>query len=317
MTKIFDLEQINTVLEDIDIVPYIEAGFVAYSRGEVVVPPVGEMLFEDPRGEAHIKYGFIKNDDYFVIKVASGFYDNFKLGLPTTSGLMLLFSQKTGELLAVLLDEGHLTGARTAAAGAVVAKYMAPSKVRRIGIVGAGDQGRRQLRLLDSVVACRDVTVWGVSQEEVDAYKREFEPRGYNVDTTLESADVAAACNLIVTVTPARRPLLNGDDIRAGTHITAVGSDTQEKQELDPQILAAADIVVSDSLVQAASRGEIYQAVTAGVLRPDTAVELGDVIVNEELRRSSDEQTTVADLTGVAVQDLQIAKAVYGALVGQ
>ena len=317
MAKIFDLEQINSVLDDIDLVSYIEEGFVAYSRGEVVVPPVGEMLFEDPRGEAHIKYGFIKGDDYFVIKVASGMYDNYKIGLPTNSGLMLLFSQKTGVLLAVLLDEGHLTGARTAAAGAVVAKYMAPRNVERIGIVGAGDQGRRQLRMLESIVDCRAVTVWGVSQEEVDAYKADMAPLGYDIDTTLDPAEVAATCNLIVTVTPSRKPLLQRADIRAGTHITAVGSDTHEKQELDPQILADADIVVSDSLAQAASRGEIYQAVAAGAISGDGVVELGNVIADEALRRSSDEQITVTDLTGVAVQDIQISKAVYTALVGE
>lgn len=314
MTKVFDLSQINAVLEDTDIVPYIEEGFVAYSRGQVVVPPVGEMLFEDPRGETHIKYGFIKNDDYFVIKVASGFYDNVKLGLPTNSGLMLLFSQNTGELIAVLLDEGHLTGARTAAAGAVVAKYMAPSDVRRIGIIGAGDQARRQLLMLDTVVACRDVTVWGVSQEELDTYKNDIEPLGYSVDTTLDSAAVAAACNLIVTTTPSRRVLLHVDEIQPGTHITAIGSDTPEKQELDPEILARANIIVADSIEQCQSRGEIYQATKLGLLDDVKPVELGNLILDEELRRSSDCQLTVADLTGVAVQDLQISKAVYRAL---
>jgi ornithine cyclodeaminase len=314
MTKVFDLSQINAVLEDTDIIPYIEEGFVAYSRGQVVVPPVGEMLFEDPRGETHIKYGFIKNDDYFVIKVASGFYDNVKLGLPTNSGLMLLFSQNTGELIAVLLDEGHLTGARTAAAGAVVAKYMAPSDVRRIGIIGAGDQARRQLLMLDTVVACRDVTVWGVSQEELDTYKNDIEPLGYSVDTTLDSAAVAAACNLIVTTTPSRRVLLHVDEIQPGTHITAIGSDTPEKQELDPEILARANIIVADSIEQCQSRGEIYQATKLGLLDDVKPVELGNLILDEELRRSSDCQLTVADLTGVAVQDLQISKAVYRAL---
>ncbi len=316
MAKIYDLEQINSVLDDIDLVSYIEEGFAAYSRGEVVVPPVGEMIFDDPRGEAHIKYGFIKGDDYFVIKVASGMYDNYKIGLPTNSGLMLLFSQKTGMLLSVLLDEGHLTGARTAAAGAVVAKHMAPQHVERIGIIGAGDQGRRQLRMLESIVDCRSVTVWGVSQEEVEVYQAEMAPLGYDVNTTLEPAEVAAACNLIVTVTPANEPLLQRADIRAGTHITAVGSDTAEKQELDPQILADADIVVSDSLAQAASRGEIYQAVSAGVFASDAVVELGKVIVDEGSGRQSDEQITVADLTGVAVQDIQISKAVFAALDG-
>jgi len=314
MATIINLEQINAALPRIDVVGDIEEGFVAYSRGDVVVPPVGEMLFEDPRGEAHIKYGFIKNDDYFVIKVASGFYDNHQLGLPTNSGLMLLFSQKTGVLEAVLLDEGILTGERTAAAGAVVAKHMAPSNVQRIGIVGAGDQGRRQLRYLQTIVDCREVMVWGMSQEEVDAYKADVEPLGYTLQTTLEAAEVAASCNLIVTVTPARQPLLHVDDIRPGTHITAVGSDTEEKQELDPQILATADIVVADSLEQCRTRGEIFQAVRAGVMSADKPVELGKVIADETLRRSSDDQITVADLTGVAVQDVQIAKAVYRAL---
>jgi len=314
MATIINREQIDGALRGIDVVGDIEEGFVAYSRGEVVVPPIGEMLFEEPRGEAHIKYGFIKNDDYFVIKVASGFYDNHKLGLPTNSGLMLLFSQKTGVLVAVLLDEGILTGERTAAAGAVVAKYLAPTVVHRIGIVGAGDQGRRQLRYLRSIVDCREVMVWGVSREEVDAYREDVEPLGYTVQTTLEAAEVAASCNLIVTVTPARKPLLYADHIRPGTHITAVGSDTEEKQELDPRILAAADIVVADSLEQCRSRGEIFRAVRAGVMSPDKPVELGNVVVDATLQRASDEQITVADLTGVAVQDVQITKAVYRAL---
>ncbi|MBK49285.1 MAG: ornithine cyclodeaminase family protein [Acidobacteria bacterium] len=314
MTKVYSLSQISNALENIDVVTCIEEGFIAYSRNEVVVPPVGEMLFEDPRGEAHIKYGFIKNNDYFVVKIASGFYENFKFGLPTNSGLMLLFSQKTGELLAILLDEGQLTAVRTAAAGAVVAKYMAPTTVHRIGIIGAGDQARRQLLMLGSVIACRDVTVWGVSQEEVDLYKQDMETLGYSVDTTLDPAVVAKTCNLIVTVTPARHPLLHNDKVRPGTHITAIGADTPEKQELDPKILARADIVVADSIEQCQSRGEIYQATKASLLEDTKPIELGNLILNQQFGRSSDDQLTIADLTGVAVQDLQISKAVYKAL---
>ena len=314
MTEIFRLDDIQRALETVDVVGDIEAGFVAYSRGEVVVPPVGELLFEEPRGEAHIKYGYIRNDDYFVIKVASGFYDNHKLGLPTNFGLMLLFSQKTGELVAVLLDEGILTGERTAAAGAVAAKYLAPDFVERIGVLGTGDQARRQLRYLRGVVDCRDVLIHGRSAEKAAACKRDVEPLGYTVETTLDAGEVGATCNLIVTVTPSRQPLLKGADIRPGTHITAVGSDTPDKQELDPAILAAADIVVADSIAQCRTRGEIYQAMAAGLLDEDDVVELGNVIAHEELRRASDEQITVADLTGVAVQDVQIAKAIYTSL---
>ncbi len=220
VTQIFDLDQINSVLDSIDIVGSMEEGFAAYSRGEVVVPPVGEMIFEEPPGEAHIKYGFIEKDEHFVIKIASGSYENYKLGLPTNSGLMLLFSQKTGQLLAILLDEGQLTGARTAAAGAVAAKHLAPSVVNRIGVIGAGDQGRRQLRQLGGIVDCRDVMVWGLSAEEVASYKRDIEPHDYRVETTLDAAQIGRSCNLIVTVTPSQQPLLQAADIQPGTHIT-------------------------------------------------------------------------------------------------
>ena len=115
---------VAAVLPSIDLMAEIEAGFVAYSRGESVVPPVGELLFEDPPGEVHIKYGYITGDNYYVIKVASGFAANRDLGIPTSNGLMLLFSQQTGELVAVLHDEGILTDIRTAVAGAIAAKHL-------------------------------------------------------------------------------------------------------------------------------------------------------------------------------------------------
>jgi len=314
MTAIFDLQHINDALADIDVVGAVEAGFVAYSRGQVVVPPVGELLFDEPRGEAHIKYGFIRGDDWFVIKVASGFYDNHRLGLPTNSGLMLLFSQQTGVLEAVLLDEGILTAERTAAAGAVVARHMAPHDVRRIGIFGTGDQARRQLRYLLAETDCRDVIVWGRNDDKIAACARALEELGLTVDTTRDADEVLAACNLIVTTTAATEPIVGAAALRHGTHITAVGSDTTEKQELDVEILGCADIVVADSLDQCRSRGEIHHAVSAGTLAADAPVELGNVIVEPHLGRASDDQITVADLTGVAVQDIQISKAVYEAL---
>jgi len=311
MAKILTLDRIKEALSGLDIVGASEEGFVAYSRGRVVVPPVGEMIFEDPPGDVHIKYGFIRGDDVYVIKVASGFYENPKLGLSSSNGLMLLFSQKTGELLAVLLDEGHLTNIRTAAAGAVAAKYLAPRAVRRIGILGAGIQGRMQLEYLRGVRDCRDVTVWGTGDEELAAYTKDMEAIGFRVRTTRDAGEVAAECNLIVTCTPSRKPLLAAAQIKPGTHITAMGSDTPEKQELDPAILGGADRVVVDSLSQARLRGECFKALEAGAIAPEDIVELGAVIEDAKLRRASDDEITIADLTGVAVQDIQIAKAVW------
>jgi ornithine cyclodeaminase len=311
MPEIFDREQIERALQRVDVTAAVEEGFVAYSEGKVVVPPVGELVFEDPPGEVHIKYGYIKKDDYFVIKVASGFYGNVALGLSPADGLMLVFSQKTAQLKCILLDEGYLTNVRTAAAGAVVARYLAPKKVERIGVFGAGVQGKMQVEALLPVVDCREVVVWGQSEEELEAYREAMSGHGLEIQTTLIADEIAASCNLIVTSTPSRTPLLRAEQIREGTHITAMGSDTAEKNELEPAILGKADLVVADSIEQCRVRGEIYHALAAGVLQEGHVRELGKVIVDPALRRTADSQITVADLTGVAVQDIQISKAVY------
>jgi ornithine cyclodeaminase len=171
-----------------------------------------------------------------------------------------------------------------------------------------------QLTYLESITDCKDVIVWGIHQKELDAYREEMVSLGYRVQITMKSLEIASTCNLIITATPSETPLLSVDQIQRGTHITAMGSDTACKNELDTRILQKADIVVADSLDQSLFRGEIYKAVQAGVLKRDAIRELGNVIQEKELQRKSEEQITVADLTGVAVQDIQISKAVVKAL---
>jgi ornithine cyclodeaminase len=316
MSQFYDLAQIKDALKSLQPIQEIEEGFIAYSKGRANVPPVGEMIFEDPPGDVHIKYGYLLDDDYYVIKIASGFFESPSSSRYTSDGLMLLFKKGTGELACALLDECLLTQVRTAAAGAVSAKYLAPKNVECIGVIGAGTQGRMQVEYLAPVIDCKEVIVWGMHQDELDDYKKDMQQLGYHVQTTLSTEDIAARCNLIVTATPSKSPLLSADKVRKGTHITAMGSDTPEKQELDPKILQEADIVVADSISQCLLRGEIHQALKAGVLEKERVVELGDVIVRPELHRISEDQITIADLTGVAVQDIQIAKAVYHALEG-
>ncbi len=316
MARVISLDQIKNVLPAIDVARYIEEGFVAYSSGRVVVPPVGELIFDEPPGDTHIKYGYIRGDDYFVVKIASGFYENHRLDLPSGSGLMLLFSQKTGQPLGILLDEGFLTDVRTAVAGQIAAKYLAPRSISRIGVLGAGIQARMQVEYLAPVTLCRNVLVWGRpgSSAKLESYRQDMEGRGYAVRTTHDAREVGGTCQLIVTATPAKSALLLAADVRRGTHITAMGSDTSEKHELDPEILGKADIVVADSIEQCLSRGEIHKALAAGCLQRERVRELGHIIADKSLRRTSDDQITVADLTGVAVQDIQIAKAVFRAV---
>lgn len=307
--QILTLDQIKSALPSVDLMGEIESGFIAYSQGRAVVPPVGELVMQDPPGDVHIKYGYLMGDDYYVIKIASGFYDNPKLDLPSSNGLMLVFSQKSGALEAVLLDEGHLTDIRTAVAGAIAAKYLAPSRIGRIGIVGTGVQARLQLEYLAPVTACRDVLVWGRGEDQLAAYRRDMSTKGFQVSTTTDAGDIIASCSLIVTTTPASTPILSGEP-QPGTHITAVGSDTPDKQELDAEILQHADLVVADSISQCLERGEIHQALKSNAISQAELVELGNIIAGDATGRESDDQVTVADLTGVAVQDIQIAKSV-------
>jgi len=314
MIPVYTLDEIRQAVAKVDTIRIMEEGFEAYTSGRAVVPPVGELLFEDPPGDVHIKYGYLKGGATYVIKIASGFYDNPKRGLPSSSGMMLLFQQDTGQPVCILMDEGYLTDVRTAAAGALAATYLAPKRVHRIGIFGAGTQGRMQLLHLSSIIDCRDVLVWGLHEAELEAYRTDMKQHGFTVHTTQDAEDVASTCNLIVTATPSKEPLLHAGQIRKGTHITAVGSDTQDKQELDPAILAQADIIVADSLSQCRTRGEIHHALKRGMIREKNIYEMGELAVDKRIRRVKDDQITVADLTGVAVQDIQIAASVFNML---
>ena len=314
-SKIITREDMEPVLPSLDLLPDIERAFAAYSEGRAIVPPVGELLLDD--GEVHIKYGCLRDGDFYVIKIASGFFKNPQLGLPSGSGLMLLFDQKTGMLGRILLDRGLLTEVRTAVAGAIVAKHLAPTNVERIGIVGTGTQARLQLEHLKPITPCRRVLVWGRSDEKLQRYREDMTAHGFVIETTRETADVLAQCNLVVTTTPAKEPLVRAADVRAGTHITAMGSDTAHKQELESAILARADIVVADSIPQSRQRGEIYKATEANELDATRVVELGQVIAGKHPGRTSDDQITVADLTGVAVQDIAIASAVHRAVAAR
>ena len=307
--KIIPLYEIKNIVPSLDLMSVMEQGFVAYSSGRAVVPPVGELLLD--KGEVHLKYGYILADEFYVIKIASGFYDNPALGLSSSNGLMLLFSQQTGELVSILLDEGFLTDTRTAIAGAIAAKYLAPKQIKRLGIVGTGTQARMQLKYLKPVIACRDVLVWGRGEKQLTQYKAKMEKLGFLIETTMDITLILQTCNLVVTATPATEPLLHLSNLQSGVHITTVGSDTPDKQELEAEILKHADLVIADSISQCLLRGEIHQAIKTGHLTKNSLIELGNIIEGKVSGRTSDHQITIADLTGVAVQDMKIAEAVY------
>lgn len=310
--QIIKLAQIQEIIKSIDIIPSIEEGFIAYSNGNAVIPPIGELLFKNPPGDVHIKYGYIIGDDCYVVKVASGFYNNPQLNIPSSNGLMLLFNQKTGALLSILLDEGYLTNVRTAAAGAIAAKYLAPNTVKKIGIIGTGTQAKLQLLYLQNVIQCKDAIVYGRDNDKLLRLQTDMQNEGFKIHTTQKMEDITE-CNLIVTTTASSLPILLSQHIKAGTHITAVGSDTPYKQELEETLFEIADVVVADSISQSIERGDIAHAIRKNIIKKDKIFELGNIISGKCQGRINDNQITIADLTGLAVQDIKIAKAVYDA----
>jgi ornithine cyclodeaminase len=321
MPRVLELDEIKRLINVPKLIQAIEDGFVLYSEDKVVVPPVGFLRFEQPPGSVHIKYGFVKNDDVYVLKMASGFNDNAARGLPVADGLILVFSQKTGHLEVILLDKAWLTDMRTAAAGAVVAKHLAAKNIDHIGIVGTGVQARMQLELLKDVVDCRSCFIWGRDAKKVQRTieglqaSESIQAWGLDIKAVREIDELVSQCRLIVTTTSATKPLIRADQVRKGTHITAMGSDDHGKQELEAELLAKADRVVADSVSQCVDHGECFHAVKGKLIEKSSILELGDVIKNPALGRTSEDQITVADLTGVAIQDIQIAKMVNQVLL--
>ncbi|MBN9377664.1 MAG: hypothetical protein BGO14_11255 [Chlamydiales bacterium 38-26] len=307
--KIYTKSQIENCIDVPLILKELEKGLILYSEKQVEIAPVGFMHFKNPLGDVHVKSGYIPGDDFYVIKIASGFYDNSNLGISSSNGLMLLFSQKTGELKAILHDEGRLTDLRTALAGAISAKYLAPRHIKCIGIIGTGTQAKEQLLNLQFVTSCREVLVWGRNTSKASSFAKDPALFSFKIHCAATIEELTKNCNLIVTATNSNQPLLFGHQLKPGTHITAVGADDVGKQELDASVFEVSDLIVADSLSQCLEYGDLSKAKN---LENKQLLELGSFLKTPRIREEN--WITVADLTGVAIEDLQIAKVIFSKL---
>ena len=282
--------------------------FLADGEGRAHVPAVINLEVPRHRGEFHVKTAYIDGLRYIAVKIASGFYDNAVRGLPSGSGLMVVFDATTGMPAALLLDNGFLTDIRTGAAGAIAADVLAPENIASVGILGSGIQARHQVRCLRCVRAFTRLIVWSPNRDRADRYCKEMRAEGFDARPAADPEAVCREADVIITATPARESLVEAAWLRPGHHVTAVGSDSPGKQELDPACLARADLLVVDRLTQCAAFGELRHALDAGVLRADRVhAELGEIVVGQKPGRTSPEQITIADLTGVGFQDTAMA----------
>lgn len=287
----------------------VERAFRALAEGRVEQPQPMGFDFEESRGEVHVKGAFLKGSPVFAVKVASGFYRNPERELPVSSGLVLVFDSRTGFPLAVFHDNAYLTELRTAAAGALATRLLAPKDVQKLAILGTGAQARYQVQAIARVRTPQSLSAWSRSSENRRRYCEEMASELGIEASPAESAEEALeGADLVVTVTPARSPIVRGSFVAPGATIIAVGSDGPEKQELDVDVLGRADKVIADKLSQCARLGEIHHALDAGVLiESDVYAELGDVVTGKRRGREADE-LIVCDLTGVGAQDAALAE---------
>ncbi len=302
-------EEIRRAVTAAEAVDAIEEAFAALARGEARLPDVINLDIPEAHGEVHVKGAHLKGAPVFVIKIASGFYDNPEKGLPSGSGLMLAFDATTGFPAALLLDNGYLTDLRTGAAGAVAAKFLSKPVLDKVAVIGTGIQARFQLRALAVVRDITRVAMWGRTKAHAEQAAEEMaDELGADVRVAPSIETALRGADLIITVTPSREPLIEAGWVERGSHITAVGSDGPDKQELDVAVLDRATLIVADRLSQCLRLGEIHHAVKAGVISAeDVAGELGQVIIGQVSGRTDEHQITVCDLTGVGVQDAAIA----------
>ena len=313
-TKILTEDELRACVQlDLAVIDAIEEAFRALARGGVVMPPIMRLDVEAYNGELDIKTAYVPGLDSFAVKMSSGFFDNHKLGLPSLSGLMILFNARTGQPEAILLDNGYLTDIRTGAAGAVAARYLAPQHVQTAGVIGAGTQARYQVMALQQIRPFQRLLIYSQTAASVENYITDMgEQLGVDIIAAASPEQVVRESQVVVTTTPSRQPLVQADWLHPGLHITAMGSDAEMKQELAAEVLLRADLLVCDDKAQAFRLGELHHALEAGLLTEAApVVALGDIAAGLVNGRSDDSQITICDLTGTGVQDTAVALLAY------
>ena len=281
-----------------------EQAFIAYSTGGAELPDVIHLNVPEAEGEIHVKAGYLHGGRYYAVKAASAFYAQDP---PAIDGMVAVFDARDGAPAAFLLDDGFITDLRTGAAGGVAGKHLAPDRVRSVAVIGTGGQARQQLDALGVVrPGFADVRVWGRDPDHASACVDDLRARivgGATVTAAPSVQEAVRDADVVITCTAAREPLVQRSWLKPGAHVTAVGSDGVDKQELDPAILQDADVLVVDSRDQCLRLGELQHAPGEA----DRAVELGAVCEGTAAGRTDADQLTVCDLTGLGVQDVAAA----------
>ena len=290
---------------DLAAIDCVEDAFRALATKPVAMPPILRLDIPEHRGEVDVKTAYVPGIDHFAIKISPGFFGNPEIGLPSTNGMMVVLSARTGLVQALLLDNGYLTDVRTAAAGAVAARHLSRAESATAAILGAGMQAEMQAIALSLVRPVRTFRIWARDPAKAESLSARLAARGFAATACATPETATLGADVIVTTTPATRPILQ--DAAPGQHITAMGSDAEHKNEVAPALLARATYI-ADRLSQTRVLGELHHAIAAGAIPADRQFgELGQVIAGLAPGRDAPDQITLADLTGTGIQDTAIA----------
>jgi len=310
-TIILSRKNVASLLTYEDCISAVEKAFLLHGQGKA--SPPGVLSIHAEAGGYHIKAGLLNlGMHYFVAKSNGNFPANKKnFGLPTIQGVVVVSDADNGQLLA-LMDSIEITILRTGAATAVAAKYLSKPDAKTATIVGCGEQGRVSIRMLRKVRPIEKVFVYdkdpAIAEDFAIEFSRELSLEVTAVDTLKEAVGKSDIC---VTCTTSNEPFLKAEYISPGTFIAAVGADNEDKQELEPELLASSKLV-TDLITQSAVIGELHHAINKGILRKeDVYAELGEIIAGFKVGRDSTNEVIVFDSTGMALQDVASAAVVF------
>lgn len=303
MTNIYSAEQIKAAIDLKQnwkvLLQAQQQAFIDFSKGYIEVPQPLQMHFEKGQGDCHVKAGFKYGSATFVVKIATGFYQNTLKKPPAGDGVMLVFCQQTGLLKAILCDGGYLTTLRTAIAACIAAK-ITPWEIQRIGIVGTGQLAAQLLELFHLCYPQKAFSLWGRTFEKAKKLASPYP----NVDSCKSIKELMDCCDLVITATANTAPIIKSSHINKKTHLIALGADEVGKQEFDPKLFQQADVIVVDSKTQAQRFGDAFYALASGLIFYEKLQELGHLVEAGILGQS---KLIISDFTGIAAQDIAIA----------
>jgi len=312
-TLLLRKEEVARLIGMKEVIATVEEAYKAFNSGEVVQPAYIGMHLPSPRGEIDFKLGYWKSGEMISMKASSGaFADNPAAhGLPSGMGTILLFDARTCALVCVM-DGSLITGLRTGAAGAVSVKVLARRNARRIASIGTGNQARMQIRAIREVMEIGEVHAWDSQPDALRKYKADIEGEfGIPVVMAGSKKEAVERADILVTTTRGKGSLVEAGWVKPGTHIVAIGTDQRGKQELDPEVFRNAK-VVNDSIEQCSEKGETWHPLNGNIIaRGDIHAEIGEILLGRKPGRETDDEVTIFDSTGMAIQDNTTSTRIY------